>query len=80
MKERKKTKYITYEDRLFIKKMCEDNVPHKQMADILGVNIVTLNKELERGGVEFVKYQRELSQEQRKKYDPEYSQRNLRSR
>lgn len=80
MKERKKIKYITYEDRLFIKRMCEENVPVKQMADILGVNIVTLNKELKRGGVEFVKYQRELSQEQRKKYDPEYSQRNLRSK
>lgn len=80
MKERKKIKYITYEDRLYIKKMCEESVPIKQMADILDVNIVTLNKELKRGGVEFVKYQRELSQEQRKKYDPEYSQRNLRSR
>ena len=78
MKERKKYKYITYEDRLYIKKMCEDNIPVKQMAMILEVDMSTLYRELRKGGVELVKYQKDISPEQRKKYDPEIAQKNIR--
>lgn len=78
MQERKKNKYITYEDRLYIKKMCLDNVPVKQMAIILDVNIATVYRELRRGGVELIKYQKDISPEQRKIYDPEVAQKNLR--